>query len=243
MRKKTVLVTGASRGIGKSIALRFAKDGYDIIINCAHREDELLQTKKEVEKSSVSCLAYVGDLGNYEIAKELFSLANSHCDGIDVLINNAGVSYNGLFTEMAPKDWNTILNSNLMSVIHCCSFAAPTMISKKHGKIINISSVWGSVGASCEVIYSASKGGINSFTKALAKELAPSNIQVNAVACGAIDTEMNQFLNKEEKDMLIEEIPANRFGRPEEVAEFVFQLANGNNYLNGQVIHFDGAWI
>ena len=243
MHKKTVLVTGASRGIGKSIALRFAKDGYNIIINCAHREEELLQTKKEIENIPASCLAYVGDLGNYETAKELFSLVKLQFANIDVLINNAGVSYNGLFTDMAPDDWNTILNSNLMSVIHCCSLAAPSMISMKYGKIINISSVWGSVGASCEVIYSASKGGMNSFTKALAKELGPSNIQVNAVACGAIDTEMNQFLNKEEKDSLLEEIPANRFGRPKEVAEFVFQLANGNDYLNGQVIHFDGAWI
>lgn len=243
MSKKTVLVTGSSRGIGKSIALRFAKVGYNVIINCAHREEELLQTKKEIENSLVSCLAYVGDLGNYETAKELFSHAKESFGNIDVLINNAGVSYNGLFTDMTPRDWNTIINSNLMSVVHCCSLVVPSMISEKRGKIINISSVWGSVGASCEVIYSASKGGINSFTKALAKELAPSNIQVNAVACGAIDTEMNQFLNNEEKNALIEEIPANRFGRPEEVAEFVFQLVNGNDYLNGQVIHFDGAWI
>lgn len=243
MQRKTVLVTGSSRGIGRSIALKFARSEYNVIITCVHRKEELLQTKEEIEKYQVSCLPFVGDLGNYETVKELFSSVQEQFGSIDVLINNAGVSYNGLFTDMSPEDWNHVINSNLMSVIHCCSLAVPYMISNKNGKIINISSVWGSVGASCEVAYSASKGGINAFTKALAKELAPSNIQVNAVACGVIDTEMNQFLSQEERDMLIEEIPANRFGHTEEVAEFVYQIANGNDYLNGQVIHLDGAWI
>lgn len=243
MHNNTVLVTGSSRGIGKAIALKFAKEGYDVIINCIKRQEELLLVKEEVECYQVSCLAFVGDIGNYEIAKELFSLAKQQFGTIDVLVNNAGISYVGLFTDMLPSDWSQVITTNLTSVFNSCLLAVPDMISHKCGKIINISSVWGTVGASCEVAYSASKGGINAFTKALAKELAPSNIQVNAVACGAIDTEMNQFMNPDERASLIEEIPANRFGRTEEVADLVYQLSNGNEYLNGQVIHLDGAWI
>ena len=243
MHNNTVLVTGSSRGIGKAIALKFAKEGYDVVINCIKRQEELLLVKEEVEDCQVSCLAFVGDIGNYEIAEELFSLVKQQFGTIDVLVNNAGISYVGLFTDMSPIDWSQVLTTNLTSVFNCCRLAVPDMISRKCGKIINISSVWGSVGASCEVAYSTSKGGINAFTKALAKELAPSNIQVNAVACGAIDTEMNQFMNPDELASLIEEIPANRFGRTEEVADLVYQLSNGNEYLNGQVIHLDGAWI
>jgi 3-oxoacyl-[acyl-carrier protein] reductase len=144
---------------------------------------------------------------------------------------------------MTPSDWDKVIATNLTSVFNCCSLAVPDMVSNKYGKIINISSVWGNVGASCEVAYSASKGGMNAFTKALAKELAPSNIQVNAVACGAIDTEMNHFLGDDELMQLIEEIPANRLGRAEEVADLVYHLAYKNEYLTGQVIGLDGGWI
>lgn len=243
MQRKTVLVTGSSRGIGKAIAILFAKKGYRVIINCAHRSEELHQAKKEIESFGVPCLSYVGDMGNYGAAAELFTQIKKEFSSIDVLVNNAGISHIGLFTDMSPDDWNHILTANLTSVFNCCHLAIPGMVARKSGKIINISSVWGSVGASCEVAYSATKGGINAFTKALAKELAPSNIQVNAVACGAIDTEMNKCFSEEDLTLLIEEIPANRMGKPEEVAKFVYQLANGNDYLNGQVIHFDGAWI
>lgn len=243
MRKNVVFVTGSSRGIGKAIAIKYAKEGFDVIINCIHREDDLLRTKEEIEHFHVSCLAFVGDVGNYKVAEELYFLAKEQFGFIDVLVNNAGISYVGLFTDMQPQDWNQVITTNLTSVFNCCSLFVPDMISHKYGKIINISSVWGSVGASCEVAYSATKGGMNAFTKSLAKELAPSNIQVNAIACGAIDTEMNQFLNEEDRASLIGEIPANRLGRIEEVADFVYQLTNGSDYLNGQVIHLDGAWI
>jgi 3-oxoacyl-[acyl-carrier protein] reductase len=144
---------------------------------------------------------------------------------------------------MSIKDWNSIISTNLTSVFNCCSLAIPDMVRQKSGKIINISSVWGNVGASCEVAYSASKGGMNAFTKALAKELAPSNIQVNAIACGAIDTEMNRILTAEELLQLTDEIPAGRLGRAEEVADLVYQLAQNNNYLTGQIIGLDGGWI
>lgn len=242
MKKKTVLVTGSSRGIGKAIAVKFAKKGYNVVINCATKGDALQTAKSEIESYQVSCLAILGDMGNYEVAKDLFVQIKKHFGDLDVLVNNAGIAYVGLFTDMTPADWNRILTTNLTSVFNCCSLAVPDMVKNKSGKIINISSVWGNVGASCEVAYSASKGGMNAFTKALAKELAPSNIQVNAIACGAIDTEMNQFLADEELMQLTDEIPANRLGRAEEVADLVYHLAYKNEYLTGQIIGLDGGW-
>ncbi len=243
MERNTVLVTGSSRGIGKAIAMKFAKEGYNIIINCSRQEKELLLVKEEIESYQVSCMAYVGDVGKYKEVINMVTLAKQQYGTIDILINNAGISYVGLFTDTDIQKWNEIITTNLTSVFNCCKLVVPDMIARQKGKIINISSVWGSAGASCEVAYSASKGGINAFTKALAKELAPSNIQVNAVACGAVDTRMNHFLSDEEITSLIEDIPANRLGHPEEVADFVYHLAAGNDYLNGQVIHLDGAWI
>lgn len=240
---KTVLVTGSSRGIGRAIALKFAEEGYNIILNCVKNEDKLYETKKEIENFKVSCYAYVGDVGDYSTADKLFREAKTMFGGVDILINNAGISYLGLLNEMGIEDWNHIIQTNLTSVFNCSKLVLEDMIHKKTGKIINISSVWGGAGASCEVAYSTTKGGIDSFTKALAKEVAPSNIQVNAIALGAIDTEMNQFLEEEEKRSLIDEIPVGRFGECEEVAEFVYQIATSNSYLNGQVIKFDGAWI
>lgn len=240
---KTVLVTGSSRGIGRAIAIRFAKEGYNIIINCVKSEDKLYETKKEIESFQVSCYAYVGDIGNYSTAAKLFQDAIAMFGGVDILINNAGISHIGLLSDMSIDDWNHIIQTNLTSVFNCSKLALEDMIHKKRGKIINISSVWGSAGASCEVAYSTTKGGMDSFTKALAKEVAPSNIGVNAIALGAIDTEMNQFLEEEEKQSLINEIPANRFGICEEVADFVYQIATSSSYLTGQVIKFDGAWI
>lgn len=241
--RKTVLVTGSSRGIGKAIALKFAEEGYDVVINCAHSEEELLTTKKEIEACQVSCMAFLGDIGNYKVTQELFRQIKQQHRSLDVLVNNAGVSYIGLFTDMSPEDWHHVITTNLTSVYNCSSLAIPDMVQKKSGKIINISSVWGNTGASCEVAYSASKGGMNSLTRALAKELAPSNIQVNAIACGAIDTEMNCFLSEEERMSLIDEIPANRFGKVEEVAELTYQLACKNEYLTGQIISLDGGWL
>lgn len=240
---KTVLITGASRGIGKAIATRFAKEGYSLIINCCHSKDALMQLKQElVSTYHVPVLASVGDIGDYAYVTELFLQVKEEFDGIDILINNAGISHIGLLTDMTLEEWHNLMNVNLSSAFYTSKLAIPYMLSKQAGKIINISSVWGSVGASCEVAYSASKGGLHAFTKALAKELAPSNIQVNAIACGCIDTAMNQCFSREEKEALADEIPAGRFGQPEEVAEFVFSLSNNHNYLTGQIIQFDGGW-
>ncbi len=243
MARKTVLVTGASRGIGKAIAVKFAKKGYNVVISCVRREEQLLQTKKEIESFQVSCLPYLGDMGVAENCAELFKKIRKQFGGLDVLVNNAGISYIGLLQDMKPEDWELILRTNLTSVFNCCKLAIPMMLEKKQGKIINISSVWGVCGASCEAAYSATKGGVNALTKALAKELAPSNIQVNAIACGAIDTEMNHFLDDEELIGLIEEIPAGRLGRAEEVADLAYHLGYKENYLTGQVIGLDGGWV
>lgn len=243
MGRKTVLITGASRGIGKAIAIKFAKKGYQVAINCIHRAELLEQVQREIEGYQVPCLGFVGDVGDYDFCKSMFASIQKHFGTVDVLVNNAGISYIGLFQDMKPEDWNRVLQVNLNSVFNCSNLAIPGMLQKKSGKIINISSVWGVAGASCEVAYSAAKGGLNAFTKALAKELAPSNIKVNAIACGAIDTEMNQFMSDEELFSLVDEIPMNRLGRAEEVADLAYHLAYKDNYLTGQVIGFDGGWI
>ena len=243
MSRKTVLVTGASRGIGKAIAIKFARKGYNVVISCIRNEDRLMQTKKEIENYQVPCLAYMGDMGDMDCCKELFAKIKKQFGGIDVLVNNAGVSYIGLLQDMTSEDWDRIIRTNLTSVFNCCKLAIPMMLSAGSGKIVNISSVWGNVGASCEVAYSACKGGINSLTRALGKELAPSNIQVNAIACGVIDTDMNRCFSEEERSALIEEIPAGRMGSPEEVASLAYSLATASSYLNGQILTLDGGWI
>lgn len=243
MCKKSILVTGASRGIGRAIALKFAQKGYNVAINCIHNKEKLLDVQKEIESHHVECLAYVGDMGNVDDCQKLFSKIQSTWQSLDVLVNNAGISYIGLLQDMSEDEWNHMINNNLTSVFHCSKLAIPLMLKENHGKIINISSVWGVCGASCEVAYSATKGAINSFTKALAKELAPSNIQVNAIACGAIDTDMNSCFSDQEITSLTEEIPAGRLGLPEEVADFVYHLGYKGTYLTGQVIQMDGGWI
>ncbi|RDY32193.1 elongation factor P 5-aminopentanone reductase [Lachnotalea glycerini] len=245
MEKKTVLITGASKGIGYDTTIKFAKEGFKNIIITGNKSIEKLETLKHnlEEIYHCNCMSFIGDLGKYENVELLFDKITTLYKGIDILVNNAGISHLGLLSEMTIEDWNHIISTNLSSVFHCSKLAIPYMVHQKSGKIINISSVWGICGASYEVAYSASKGGVNAFTKALAKELAPSNIQVNAIACGVIDTQMNQFLDEAERASLIEEIPSNRIGSPDEVADLVYDLAKGHQYLTGQVIKLDGGWI
>ncbi len=239
----TVLITGASRGIGQAIAIAFAKSGYHLVINCSKSEKELLALAEALTATyHTQILTSIGDIGDYSYVKQLFNDIEKRFGGVDILVNNAGISYVGLLTDMSIDDWNRILNTNLTSVFSTCKHAVPYMVAKQSGKIINISSVWGNVGASCEVAYSACKGGMNTFTKALAKELAPSGIQVNAIACGCIDTQMNACFTEEDIVALTDEIPAGRFGLPEEVAELVLDLAQKHNYLTGQIIILDGGW-
>lgn len=236
---KTVLITGASRGIGAVIARTFASYGYHTIITCSKSKENLMALKEELEETyHVPSTAVICDMGNFHEVEKLFA----EIPPIDVLINNAGISYMGLLSEMTVDEWHRLIDTNLNACFYTCKLAIPGMVHKKDGCILNISSVWGTIGASLEVAYSASKGAINAFTKALAKELAPSNIRVNALAPGVIDTEMNSCLSIEEQAALIDEIPANRYGSPQEVADLAWQIVNAPSYMTGQIISIDGGW-
>lgn len=242
MSINTAFVTGASRGIGAAIAEKLAQEGYHLAIN-ARNGERLREKAGEIsERYSVTCLPFAGDVSQESFVKETFAEIEKKLGGISLLVNNAGISHIGLLTDMELEEWNRVINTNLTSVFLCSKYGAAQMISRKRGKIINISSVWGNVGASCEAAYSASKGGVNSLTRALAKELAPSNIQVNAVACGTIDTDMNRCFSMEEREALAEEIPCGRFGTPKEAAGLVYSIAEAPPYLTGQVITLDGGW-
>ena len=244
MTEKNVLITGASRGIGRSTAILFAQNGYHVFLNCNKSVEELKQVQEEIEKHHPKAVTLVpGNVGNPSDVRSIFGEIYSHCDSLDVLINNAGIAHIGLLMDLTDEEWQQIIDTNLSSVFYCCRAAIPKMVSKKSGRIINISSMWGTVGASCEAAYSASKSGIHGLTRALAKELAPSGISVNAIACGVIDTVMNAQLDKAERQSLAEEIPAGRFCRPEEIAEVIWQTVNTPAYMTGQIIGVDGGYI
>ena len=241
---KHVVITGASRGIGRAIAIKYAQMGHDLFLICHKNKALLRELQTElIERYHISCYIGCADVGNPDEVKKIFQEISATLGSVDILINNAGISHIGLLSDMTVEDCQPVITTILNSVFYCCREVIPQMVANKWGKIVNISSVWGNVGASCEVAYSASKGGINSFTRALAKELAPSNVQVNAIACGAIDTEMNHFLDEADRQSLIDEIPACRMGRPEEVGELVYSITEGASYLTGQVITLDGGWI
>lgn len=239
---KTVFVTGASRGIGKAIAALFAVEGYNVAIMCKSSQRELMETEKELKIYNPNILALIGDLSNYTVARDAVSHIESKFGCIDVLVNNAGISHIGLFNQMRPDEWRKVIDTNFGTVLNCTHASLQNMIRTHRGNIINISSMWGELGASCEAVYSATKGAINSFTKSMAKELAPSNIRVNAISCGVIETKMNSFLTPSEKMALKEEIPLGRFGSPEEVARLALYLAeNDSAYITGQIISIDGG--
>lgn len=243
MDKKCVLITGASRGIGRACAFTFARAGYHVFINCRNSVKELERVQEQILSEGGSCQALPGDMGNSGDVSFIFQQIESSAKGLDVLVNNAGMAYIGLLTDMSDSDWERILHTNLSSVFYCSRAAIPYMVSQKSGKIISISSMWGTSGASCEAAYSATKAGVNGLTKALAKELAPSNIQVNAIACGVIDTDMNAQLSEQERHTLMDEVPAGRFGSPKEVADLVLDLAESHAYLTGQIIGLDGGFL
>ncbi len=241
--KQTILITGASRGIGKEIALRFASESTHLILTCEKNTELLQSVARSCIEKGAACDCFTGSLSDYPTVSDgLFGMIREKKLIPDIVINNAGISYVGLLQLMTPQEWHTVIDANLSSVFYCCREAIPFMLQAGQGKIINISSVWGVHGASCEAAYSASKGGVNAFTKALAKELAPSNIQVNAIAFGVIDTEMNHHLDDQERSQLADEIPAGRFAAPEEAADFVVRIALAGPYLTGQVIGFDGGF-
>lgn len=241
--KTTALITGASRGIGRATAIKLAGHFDHVIINSCHNSRALLNVKNEIENIGAECMAFTGDIGDYNFVKDMISEIIEKYNKIDLLVNNAGISYVGLLTDMTIEDWNNIIRTNLTSVFNCCNLAVPHMVKEKSGHIINISSMWGLSGASCEVAYSASKGGVNTFTQALAKELAPSNISVNAIACGTVNTEMNACFSEEELESLCNDIPIGRMASPDEIADMIYLLYNSPSYLTGEIIKIDGGYL
>lgn len=245
MEKKIVLVTGSSRGIGLAVAKTFATEGYHVILNCKSSEKLMNKEVEALRSLNYSADGFVCDVSDYQSVLNLFSKIINIYGKIDVLVNNAGIADYRLFTDLPPNDFEHIMSCNFNSVLNCSHLAAKDMLKRKDGAIINISSVWGICGASCEVLYSASKGAVNAFTSALAKELAPSGIRVNAVACGVIDTSMNDHLPNEEREYLKESIPMGRMGTADEIAALVLFLADKKKsaYITGQVIKADGGFL
>ncbi len=234
------LVTGASRGMGAGIAEALAAEGYDLILTCDKTFDELKNLASSLSgQYGISVTPVRCDMSDETDVTSLFNT----CGCPDILVNNAGISYIGLMQDMTYDEWKHVIAVNLDSVFLTCNAAVPLMIKKGSGRIINISSIWGKAGASMEVAYSASKGGVNAFTKALAKELAPSHICVNAIACGVIDTDMNRCFSKEEMQALVGDIPADRLGEISEIAETVVMLTKSPEYLTGQIITVDGGYL
>ncbi|MCL2620160.1 MAG: SDR family oxidoreductase [Defluviitaleaceae bacterium] len=224
-----IFITGGSRGIGKAMALHFAQKGYRVAV-CSRFG------------GLDGVLSLNGDVGDYAQCQHMFETINKEFGGLDVLINNAAISHVGYFADTTPDTWHNLINTNLMGAINCSHLAVRQMLSQGYGKIVNISSIWGGAGASCEAVYSATKGGVDTFTKALAKEVGGAGIAVNAIACGVVETEMNAFLDPDEKTALMAEIPLGRFAQPEEIAKAVDFLLH-SSYINGQIITLDGGML
>ncbi|WP_446897356.1 elongation factor P 5-aminopentanone reductase [Clostridium sp. LBM24168] len=241
---KVAVVTGASKGIGKSIAVELARCGANIVVNYKNSKAEAEDTVSRIKNYGAAAVAIQCDVSIYENVKKLMEYTVKYMGKIDILVNNAGISYIGLFVDMQEEQWNKMIDIDLKGVFNCTHCALKYMIPRKDGNIVNISSIWGNVGASCETVYSAAKGAVNSFTKSIAKEMAPSNIRINAVAPGVIDTRMNDWLSKEEKDDLMCEIPVGRFGKTEDISRIVaFLCSESSKYVTGQVITVDGGML
>lgn len=241
---KNVLITGSARGIGAQTAELFAAEGYNVIINYNTSENEASETCRRISLSGGNSVMIRADVSKRAEAERLFAKAKEEFGPIDVLVNNAGVAQIKLFTDITEEDYDRMFDCNVRSVFNCCQLALPDMIHKKQGRIINVSSMWGITGASCEVHYSASKSAVIGLTKALAREVAPSGITVNAVAPGVIDTPMNGCFDKETMDSLRDETPVGRLGTPEDVARAILFLADEkSSFITGQTIGIDGGCI
>ncbi len=240
---KSAIVTGASRGIGRDIAIKLSENGALVIVNYSKDEEGANETCNIIKEKGGFALKFKANVSNFDEAKDLVEFTVKNTGRLDIVVNNAGISNIGLFMDSTEEDIKKLMGINLFGTLYVTKHALGHMLSRG-GNIVNISSMWGEVGASCEVLYSSSKGGINLFTKALAKEMAPSNIRVNAIAPGVIDTSMNAFLNEDDRKELEEEIPLGRFGKGEEIANaVVFLCSNESSYLTGQVIRIDGGMI
>lgn len=241
---KTALITGASQGIGSACARRFAKAGYQIMIHYNTHQEEAESLRDELLNLGVNAAIFGADLADEAQAKALVEQTLTLFGDIHVLVNNAGIAMNKMFCDTTAEDWNRIFSVNVMGCVAVTQAALPCMVHKKQGYIVNLSSIWGIVGASCEVAYSTSKAAIIGLTKSLAKELGPSGILVNCVAPGVIDTKMNANLDEETLDALKEETPLMKLGTPEDVAEAVFFLASEKNrFITGQVLSPGGGIV
>ena len=240
--ERVAIVTGASRGIGREIAKNLAKQGIKVIANYNNSRNNAIELKNELQKDGIDIDIVKANVSKREEVKDLIQYTLNKYGKIDILINNAGISEYKLFTEETDEDWNKVINNNLYSAFVTTQEVIPNMIKNQKGCIINISSVWGMVGASMEVLYSISKAGIDGLTKALAKELGPSNIRVNSIAPGIINTDMCKSFSKEEIEQIKEEIPLERIGKVEDISKCVNWLIN-EEYTTGQIISINGGWI
>ncbi len=240
---KTVLITGASRGIGKAAALKFVQSGYAVAVGFNKNEVAAKELCQKISQQGGTAEAFCVDIADGEAVKKMVEKVISCFGGIDVLVNNAGICLKqGLFTDFSQADANTIFDTNVFGMMNCCREVIPHFVSKKEGSIVNVSSVWGVSGASCEVIYSASKAAVIGFTKALASELGPSGIRVNCVSPGMIDTDMNAHLSYEDKADFAERTSLGSIGTPEDVASAIFFLASKDaSYITGQNLIVDGG--
>lgn len=235
---KIVLITGASRGIGREIAKSLSQKGYQIIANY----NKSLEQAQKLREENINIDIYKADVSNREEVHKMVKYIIKKYHKIDILINNAGISESKVFTEVTDQDWNNMINNNLYSAFCTTQEVLEEMIKRKEGCIINISSIWGIVGSSCETIYSITKAGIDAMTKSLAKELGPSNIRVNSIAPGIIDTDMNKIYNKKEIEDIKKEIPLEKIGKTTDIAKCVNWLVE-DEYTTGQVISINGGWI
>ena len=237
---KTVLITGGSRGIGKAMVYKFAQAGYNVLLNFNKSEDISNQIASELKNVKV----YGANVADKMKVNNMINYAIDNFGKIDVLINNAGISSSGLFQDLPYEEWQRIMDVNLNGVFNCTQAVLPGMIERKSGKIINISSIWGMVGASYEVAYSTSKAAVIGMTKALAKEVGPSNIQVNSIAPGIIMTDMVSDYSLDEMNAITDQIPLGRIGSSDDIANLALFLASDEaNYITGQVISPNGGWV
>lgn len=238
---KTVIVTGGSRGIGAAIVVELAKNNYNVVLNYNNSEEKAKKIQKDLKEQGINIEIFKADVSKREDVKKLVNFTIEKYNNIDILINNAGIDQIKPFMDITNEDWNKIIQTNLNSVFYCSQEVLKNMIHNKKGCIINISSIWGITGASCEVAYSVSKAGIDGMTKALAKEMGLSNIRVNSIAPGIVDTDMNKELSFEELQELKNEIPLGRVAAPEEIVKSVKWLID-DEYVTGQIISVNGGW-
>ena len=242
LKGKCAVITGASRGIGKCIATKFAKEGANVVINYRNNEEEALKVKKELEYLGSQVLVVKADVSELEQAENLIKEAKKEFGRVDILVNNAGITKDNLIIRMKEEDFDSVIKINLKGTFNCLKAVTPIMLKQKYGKIVNIASVVGVVGNPGQVNYCASKAGLIGMTKSLAKEIGSRNITVNAIAPGFIDTDMTKILSDDQKKKILSQIPLNKFGNVEDIANVALFLGSENsNYITGQVIHIDGG--